>query len=72
VARAINTDAQALSKSTVPNKLNIGNHIPRGLGAGGKPAVGKKAAEESKDEIAAIVKGADLVGPFATWPALPC
>ncbi len=59
--RAINTDAQALAKSKVPFKLNIGNHITRGLGAGGKPIVGRHAAEESREEIAAAVAGADLV-----------
>jgi len=58
---AINTDAQALAKSKVPYKLNIGNHITRGLGAGGKPLVGRNAAEESREEIAEAVAGADLV-----------
>ena len=62
--RCINTDAQALAKSLVPNRLNIGNHITRGLGAGGVPAVGRKAAEESKEEIAKAVAGADLVSGF--------
>jgi cell division protein FtsZ len=61
LCRAINTDAQAQSKSLVPNKLNIGVHITRGLGAGGLPSVGRKAAEESKEEIAKVVAGADLV-----------
>ena len=58
---AINTDAQALAKSKVPFKLNIGNHVTRGLGAGGKPLVGRHAAEESREEIAEAVAGADLV-----------
>eukprot|EP00624_Nannochloropsis_granulata_P004274 evm.model.NODE_31412_length_12493_cov_20.712238.2 len=58
---AINTDAQALAKSKVPFKLNIGNHVTRGLGAGGKPIVGRQAAEESREAIAEAVAGADLV-----------
>ncbi|ABC98339.1 cell division protein FtsZ [Synechococcus sp. 63AY4M2] len=60
---SINTDAQALaqcSTSTV-NRLQIGQKLTRGLGAGGNPAIGQKAAEESSEEIAAALKGADLV-----------
>lgn len=57
----INTDAQALTKSAAPNTLNIGNKSTRGLGAGGNPAVGKEAAEESRDELATLCAGADLV-----------
>ncbi len=60
---SINTDAQALAQSSVPtvNRLQIGQKLTRGLGAGGNPAIGQKAAEESSEEIAAILKGADLV-----------
>jgi cell division protein FtsZ len=58
---SINTDAQALTRALSGNTLNIGSKSTRGLGAGGNPAVGKKAAEESRDEIARIVRGADLV-----------
>jgi cell division protein FtsZ len=43
------------------NRLQIGQKLTRGLGAGGNPAIGQKAAEESSEEIAAAIKGADLV-----------
>lgn len=60
---AVNTDAQALgrSKAKGASVLNIGMGVTRGLGAGGNPEVGKNAAEESREEIAAMVDGADLV-----------
>lgn len=58
---ALNTDSQALAKSLAPNILKIGAKISRGLGAGGTPDVGAKAAEESREEIMNIVKDADLV-----------
>lgn len=60
---SINTDAQALAQSSTPTVkcLQIGQKLTRGLGAGGNPAIGQKAAEESSEEIAAILKGADLV-----------
>ena len=57
----INTDAQALTKSMAKNTLNIGRKVTRGLGAGGNPAVGKSAAQESKSQIEAVCTGADLV-----------
>mmetsp|Transcript_1740 Transcript_1740/g.3806 ORF Transcript_1740/g.3806 Transcript_1740/m.3806 type:complete len:471 (-) Transcript_1740:216-1628(-) len=57
----VNTDAQALSRSKAPNKLNIGTTTSRGLGAGGSPAVGAAAADESRDEICKMVADADLV-----------
>ena len=57
----VNTDAQALAKSPVPNKLNIGAVLSRGLGAGGNPTVGQQAALESKDEIMDMVSSTDLV-----------
>lgn len=58
-----NTDAQALANSPVdePNKIQIGAQLTRGLGAGGKPEVGAKAAAESKDAIEAALQGADMV-----------
>lgn len=56
-----NTDAQALSRSLAPNKLTIGTVTSRGLGAGGSPEVGARAAEESRDAIMEIVKDTDLV-----------
>lgn len=58
---AINTDAQALSHAAAPQKLQIGQKITRGLGAGGNPAIGQKAAEESRDEIAHALENTDLV-----------
>jgi cell division protein FtsZ len=58
---AINTDAQALALSAAPKRLQIGQKLTRGLGAGGNPAIGQKAAEESRDEIAAAIEGSDLV-----------
>jgi cell division protein FtsZ len=58
---AINTDAQALSQSAAPKRLQIGQKLTRGLGAGGNPAIGQKAAEESRDEIAHALENTDLV-----------
>lgn len=59
---AINTDAQALGRSKAKGAqvLNIGSSVTRGLGAGGDPEVGRLAAEESREEIKAMVSGADL------------
>uniref|UniRef100_A0A7S2RZR7 Plastid division protein FtsZ n=1 Tax=Eucampia antarctica TaxID=49252 RepID=A0A7S2RZR7_9STRA len=59
---AINTDAQALgrSKAKGANVLNIGAAVTRGLGAGGDPEIGRLAAEESREEISAMVTGTDL------------
>lgn len=58
---AINTDAQALHHSLAPTKLHIGNDATRGLGAGAEPLVGKKAAEESREDIAKAIQGADMI-----------
>lgn len=58
---AINTDAQALHHSLAPTKIHIGNDATRGLGAGAEPLVGKKAAEESREEIAKAVQSADMI-----------
>ncbi|MGI6607079.1 MAG: cell division protein FtsZ [Peptococcia bacterium] len=58
---AINTDAQALYTSKAENKIQIGTKLTRGLGAGANPEVGLKAAEESRNDIVAAVKGADMV-----------
>lgn len=57
----INTDAQALAQSSAPLRLQIGQKLTRGLGAGGNPAIGQKAAEESREEIAAALENTDLV-----------
>ncbi|RAL26019.1 cell division protein FtsZ [Thermoflavimicrobium daqui] len=58
---AVNTDAQALNRSKAPVKLQIGEKLTRGLGAGAKPEIGKKAAEESREQIENVLKGADMV-----------
>lgn len=58
---SINTDAQALTLASAQSRLQIGQKLTRGLGAGGNPAIGQKAAEESRDEIATALQGADLV-----------
>ncbi|HAG07223.1 MAG TPA: cell division protein FtsZ, partial [Peptococcaceae bacterium] len=57
----INTDAQALSVSLANNRLQIGAKLTKGLGAGGNPEIGEKAAEESREEITEAIKGADMV-----------
>lgn len=58
---AVNTDAQALEMSQAEHKIQIGQKSTRGLGAGGNPSVGQKAAEESRDDIAAALEDADMV-----------
>ena len=58
---SINTDAQALMQSASPRRLQLGQKLTRGLGAGGNPAIGQKAAEESREDIAAALADADLV-----------
>ncbi|MBX9685645.1 MAG: cell division protein FtsZ [Candidatus Obscuribacterales bacterium] len=56
-----NTDAQALELSSAKNRIQIGVKLTRGLGAGGNPTIGEKAAEESREEIANALAGADMV-----------
>jgi cell division protein FtsZ len=58
---AVNTDAQALNLSKAEIKMQIGGKLTRGLGAGANPEVGKKAAEESKEQIEEALRGADMV-----------
>jgi cell division protein FtsZ len=58
---AINTDKQALFLSKANTKIQIGDKLTKGLGAGANPDIGEKAAEESKDEISQAIKGADMV-----------
>ena len=58
---AVNTDAQALLMSDADVKLDVGRELTRGLGAGADPEVGRKAAEDHKDEIEEVLKGADMV-----------
>ena len=57
----INTDKQDLNKSICPNKLQIGEKLTGGMGAGSKPEIGKLSAEESRAQIAKIVEGVDMV-----------
>jgi cell division protein FtsZ len=58
---ALNTDAQALSRSGAPIRLRIGDKVTRGLGCGGDPALGEKATQESIEEITELLRGADMV-----------
>jgi len=58
---AINTDAQALLLSNAHTRVRIGDKLTRGLGAGGNPEVGRKAAEESAEELYNVLKGSDMV-----------
>lgn len=60
---AVNTDSQAMSGSLVKkeNTMTLGSQLTRGLGAGGNPEIGQRAAQESKQEIEDLVKGADMV-----------
>ena len=58
---AVNTDVQALYHNPAPKKLTIGRGVTRGLGAGANPDIGKKAAEESMEEIKKALEGADMV-----------
>jgi cell division protein FtsZ len=58
---AVNTDAQALMLSKAPQRVRIGDKLTRGLGVGGDPVLGEKAAEESSDELYEIINGADMV-----------
>lgn len=57
----VNTDKQALQLCKAPTLIQIGEKLTKGLGAGAKPEIGQKAAEESAEEIAAAIKGADMV-----------
>lgn len=58
---AVNTDAQHLLELEVPTKLPIGASLTRGLGVGGSPELGRDAAEESRDELYEVLRGADMV-----------
>src|SRR3990167_9814386 len=57
----INTDAQDLHHSLAPKKIHIGKNLTRGLGAGMNPELGRKAAEETLEDIQGIIKGSDMV-----------
>ncbi|TDP59801.1 cell division protein FtsZ [Aminicella lysinilytica] len=58
---AINTDKQALSRCNAETKVQIGEKLTRGLGAGGNPEIGQRSAEETLDEIADLLEGTDMV-----------
>ncbi|MCD6475809.1 MAG: cell division protein FtsZ [Anaerolineaceae bacterium] len=58
---AVNTDAQALMDSKAQTRVRIGDKATRGLGAGGDPELGQKAAEESREELRQVIKGSDMV-----------
>ncbi len=58
---AVNTDSQALLHSLAPKRIQIGTKLTRGLGAGAKPEIGNKAAEESRDDLMDALQGADMV-----------
>lgn len=58
---AINTDRQAINHSLSPNQVVIGERVTKGFGAGANPAIGARAAEESLDDIKALLSGADMV-----------
>ncbi len=58
---SINTDKQALYLSQAPNKIQIGEKLTKGLGAGANPEIGKRAAEESYEEVKKMLEGADMV-----------
>lgn len=58
---AVNTDAQALMNSSAPTRVRIGDKLTRGLGAGGNPETGRKAAEESAEDLYKVLKGSDMV-----------
>ncbi len=58
---AVNTDAQALHQSNAPVKIHIGKSLTKGLGAGMNPEIGRQAAEDTKEDILAALKGADMV-----------
>lgn len=57
----VNTDKQALTLCKAPTLIQIGEKLTKGLGAGAQPEIGQKAAEESRDELAQAIKGADMV-----------
>ena len=58
---AVNTDAQALALSNAPTRIQIGEKLTKGLGAGANPEIGEKAAEESREQLVEALKGADMV-----------
>jgi len=71
---AVNTDAQAMGDSLVKetNRITIGDQLTRGLGAGGNPEIGQRAALESKQDIEKLVTGADMVFVTVCYRLIPC
>ena len=59
--RVLNTDAQALIQSSATHRVQLGQSLTRGLGAGGNPSIGQKAAEESRADLQQALEGVDLV-----------
>lgn len=58
---AVNTDAQALYKNIVEQKIQIGNNVTKGLGAGANPEIGRSSAEEDREKLRSMLEGADMV-----------
>ena len=58
---SVNTDAQALMLSNSPIRLRIGDKLTKGLGSGGNPEIGQRAAEESREEIREVLEGTDMI-----------
>ena len=57
----MNTDVQAIQRSNVPHRVQLGQRLTRGLGVGGDPEIGRLAAEENREELAEILQGADMI-----------
>ena len=68
---AVNTDKQVLVHSKATHKIQIGEKSTHGQGAGGKPEIGAKSAEESRDSISDALKGTDMVFIPQAWAAAP-
>jgi len=64
---SINSDAQDLHHSSAKKKIHVGKNLTRGLGAGGDPDIGRRAAEETREEIANAIKGSDMVFITGGW-----
>ncbi len=58
---AVNTDKQSLSINKAPTKIQIGENLTKGLGAGGKPEVGRQASEESRERLMNVIEGSDMI-----------
>ena len=67
---AANTDAQSLTLSKAPTRVRLGDKLTRGLGAGGDPEIGRKAAEESADDLYSVLKGMWRIDDWCGYPPL--